>query len=271
MNRLFLVLFFTLLSLTNAKMVDGIALIVEGEPITTAEIRAIRTNLRLSKDKAIDLLIQDRLQKIAMKDIVVTEEEVDSKIAQIAKENHIGIPKMQKILKQQGTPWVTYRQSVTEGLRKAHFYQEVVIASIPEPSEDELKLYYKEHQRDFKVPKRISMIEYSAKTKKALESFLKTHKATGIHKQKMDKKTSDLGLEMLSMFLQTPKNSYTKILNAGDKYIVYKITATYGKRIMPFEMAQTAAIAKWKQAQQAQALNDYFRKLRDRSNIQTLR
>ena len=271
MNRLFLVLFFTLFSLANAKMVDGIALIVEGEPITTAEIQALRHNMHLSKSKAIDLLIQDRLQKIAMKDIQVTQEEVDSKIAQIAKENHLTIPKMQKVLKRQGTSWVNYRNNIAKGLKKAHFYQDVVVASIPEPSEDELKLYYNEHKREFMLPKRISMIEYSAKTQKALETFLKTGKRLGIHTQKMQKKTADLGVEMLSMFLQTPKNRYTKILNAGDKFIVYQVIGTYGKRIMPFEMAQTAAIAKWKQAQQAEALKDYFQKLRTRSSIQTLR
>ena len=46
-----------------AKMMDGIALIVEGEVVTLAEIRALRTQLGISKTKATDLLIQDRLQK----------------------------------------------------------------------------------------------------------------------------------------------------------------------------------------------------------------
>jgi len=266
MNRLLFLFLFALLQFSQARMVDGIALIVENEPITTAEIRAIRSQMGISKSKATDLLIQDRLQKIAMKDIVASEEEVDAKIAEIAKLNKLSIPKMQKILKRQGTTWVNYRAQVREGIKKARFYQEVVVASIPEPSEDELKLFYNEHKKEFTIPRSIKLMEYSAKEKKTLET-----RSKGIQKKRITKQTDPLGLEMLSMFLQTPRNRYTKILNAGDKYIMYKVIGTHGKRIMPFEMAQTAAIAKWKQAQQTQALKDYFEKLRTRSDIQILR
>lgn len=271
MNKLFLLLFLTLGTFTYAKMVDGIALIVEGEAITTAEIRAVRSQMGVSKDKAIDLLIQDRLQKAAMKDITVSEDEVDSKIAEIAKQNKITIRKMQKVLKQEGTSWVHYRTSVRESLKKAHFYQDVVVASIPDPTEDELKLFYNNHKQQFTIPKAIRLIEYSAKTEKALQSLIKRHKTKGIHSKRVVKHTKSLDLELLSMFLQTPKNGFTKILNAGDKYITYKVLSSYGKRTMPFEVAKTAVTAAWKQEQQGKALKDYFEKLRTRADIQILR
>ena len=53
----------TCLTFSQAKMLDAIAIIVEGVPITTAEIRAIQTQMSISKQKATSLLIQDRLQK----------------------------------------------------------------------------------------------------------------------------------------------------------------------------------------------------------------
>lgn len=271
MNRLFLLLILVSFSLLEARIVDGIAMIVEGEAITTAEIRAVRSQMRVNKAKAMDLLIQDRLQKVAMKEIVVSEEEVDTKIAEIAKQNKITLPKMQRILKQQGTSWVQYRTSMRESLKKVHFYQDVVVASIPEPTEDELKLFYQEHRRQFTVPKRIRMTQYRAKTQKALQTFIQTKKKKTVHIKSISKETKSLDTELLSILLHTPKNRYTKILNTGDGYIMYKVRAVWGKRIMPFALAQSAITVAWKQAQQSKALEDYFKKLRTRADIQILR
>jgi len=270
-RQTFLLLSFILLTFSNAKVLDGIAIIVEGEAITTAEIRAVRSQMRVSKSKAIDLLIQDRLQTTAMKDIKISEEEIDTKIAQIAKMNKLSIKKMQKILKQQGTSWIQYRKEMRDSLKKFHFYQDVVIASIPNPSEDELKLYYNKNKKIFTIPSKIILIEYSAKTEKNIETFLKTHKKAGIHSQRVIKYSKHIKNEMLSMFLETSRNKYTKILNAGDKFISYKIISKQGKMIMPFDIAKGAITVKWKQDQQSKALKDYFKKFRTRADIQILR
>ncbi len=266
----FFTLLLTLCSL-EAKMVDGIALIVEGEPVTTAEIRAIQAQMGISKSQATDLLIQDRLQKSAMNNIDIPEDKVDAKIAQIAAQNNISIPKMQKILKEQGTSWVQYRKSVRESLKKEKFYQDQVVATTPEPSQDELKLYYKNHKKSFTVPTTIHMTEYTASNKKNMEKFLQTRNKSYVKSRKMKKSIKKLEPTLLSMFLQTPNGQFTKPINAGDRYIVYKIHSKQGKTIMPFEAAQGAVAAKWKQEQQSKALKDYFEKLRTRADIQILR
>ncbi|HIQ47965.1 MAG TPA: peptidyl-prolyl cis-trans isomerase, partial [Sulfurovum sp.] len=114
MKKLVLLSLITLLTFSYGKMVDGIALIVEGEPVTTAEIRAVQKQMQVSKQEATDLLIQDRLQQSAMKDIKVDEKSVDAKISGIALQNNLTVPKMQKILKQQGTSWSKYRKSIRD-------------------------------------------------------------------------------------------------------------------------------------------------------------
>jgi hypothetical protein len=158
-----------------------------------------------------------------------------------------------------------------DSLKKSHFYQDVVVASIPEPTEDELKLYYNNNKIAFTIPSRITMIEYSAKTEKKLTHFLKTRKKSAITSRKITKLSKNINIEMLSTFLETPRNKYTKIFNAGDKFITYKIVSKRGKMTMPFDIAQGAVTGKWKQEQQGKALKDYFEKLRTRADIQILR
>ena len=271
MKKLVLLGFITLLTFSYAKMVDGIAIIVEGEPVTTAEIRAVQSQMQISKKEATDLLIQDRLQKSAMRDIKIDEKSVDAKIAGIAVQNNITVPKMQKILQQQGTSWTKYRSSIRDALRKEKFYQEKVVRNIPTPSEDELKLFYKNHKDEFILPKTINMIEYSAKSEASMKNFLQTKNTKGIKSHSVKKLTKDLNPALLRSILQTQDGSFTRPLNAGDKYISYKVLSKEGQVNMPFETSKGQVAARWKQQQQSKALKDYFEKLKTNADIQILR
>jgi len=271
MKKLVLLGFITLLTLAQAKMIDAIAIVVEGEPITTAEIRAVQQQMQVSKKQATDLLIQDRLQKSAMKDIVIAEEEIDEKIAAIAAQNNLTIPEMQKILKEQGTPWSKYRSGVREAMKKEKFFQQYVVTSVPMPSEDELKLFYQNHKDEFTIPSSVSLIEYSAPTEEKMKQFLQTKNKKGIQSRSVKKSTKDLNPTLLGSILQTQDGSFTRPFNAGDKYISYKVLSKEGQANMPFEAARGAVTAKWKQKQQSKALKDYFEKIKTNADIQVLR
>jgi len=271
MKKLVLLGFITLLTLSQAKMVDAIAIIVEGEPITTAEIRAVEQQMQISKTEATNLLIQDRLQKSAMRDVNIAEADIDAKIAAIAAQNNLTVPKMQKILKEQGTTWNKYRSSVKEAMKKEKFYQQKVVSTISAPSEDELKLFYKNHQEEFTIPASVKLIEYSAPSEKSMKKFLQTKNPKGVKSRSVTKSTKDLNPGLLGSILQTQDGSFTRPLNAGDRYISYKVLSKEGQVNMPFEAAQGAVAAKWKQQQQAKALKDYFEKIKTNADIQVLR
>ncbi|HFD14137.1 MAG TPA: peptidyl-prolyl cis-trans isomerase [Epsilonproteobacteria bacterium] len=271
MKKLVLLTLLSFLSFSHAKMVDGIACIVEGEPVTTAEIRAIQRQYHLSKKEATDLLIKDRLQKSAMRDIVIDETKIDAKIANIAKQNNLTVPKMQKILKGQGTSWAKYRTSIRMALKKEKFYQEHVINTIPAPTEDELKIFYRNHKKEFFMPSSISLVEYTASTESGMKKFLQTKKKSGIKSHSVRKMTKDLDPTMLGTFMQTQNGHYTRPFNAGDRYISYKVLSKNGKTAMSFNAARGAVAAKWKQQQQSKALKDYFEKLKTNCDVEMLR
>lgn len=271
MKKLVLLALITSLTFSYAKMVDGIAAVVEGEPVTTAEVRAVQEQMQISKQEAMDLLIQDRMQKSVMRDIVIDEKSIDAKIAGIAAQNNITIPKMQKILQEQGTSWTKYRSSIRDALKKEKFYQEKVVNAIPTPSEDELKLFYNTHKDEFILPETINMIEYSAKSEASMKNFLQTKNTKGIQSHSVTKASKDLTPALLGTILQTQDGSFTRPFNAGDKYISYKVLSKQGEVTMPFEASQGAVAARWKQEQQSKALKDYFEKLKTNADIQILR
>jgi len=268
---LYTLIFFILTTLSSAKMMDGIALIVDGEIVTTAEIRTVREQFHVNKKKAIDILIQDRLQKTAMKDIFIEEKQIDEKTKAIAAKNHITLSKMRSILLDQGTPWMKYRNTIRDALKKERFFQTKVLSLIPNPTEEELTLFYKKNKKDFLFPKYVHLIEYTAKKEKDLKRFIKTGKKRHIKSKPIKKRTRKTDSALLSILLSAKKGQFTQIINTGNSYIVYKILSRSGKTHMAFENVKELITHKWKQQQQERALKDYFGKLRTRAEIQILR
>ncbi len=272
MKKLILLGCIALFTFAQAKMVDGIAMIVNGEAVTTSEIRALQQQMGISKKQAVDLLVQDRLQKSAMQKITIPESDIDAKIAQIAALNNLTVPKMQKLLKQQGTSWDKYRKSIKESLKKQKFYREKVASTVARPSEDELKLFYENHKKEFIIPTSISMIEYSASSEDALKKFLETKKkGRGVKSRSVKKSTSNLNSALLGTLLQTQNGAFTRPFNAGDRFITYKIISKNGRKSMSFEDAKGAVAGRWRQQQQGKALKDYFEKMKTNTDIKIIR
>jgi peptidyl-prolyl cis-trans isomerase SurA len=271
MKKLVLLSLLIFLTFSHAKMLDAIAVVVEGEAVTTAEIAAVQQQMNISKKEATDLLIKDRLQKSAMNSVSIAEDSIDSKIEDIAAQNNLTIPKMQKVLKEQGTTWKKYRSSVKTAMKKEKFYQEKVLSTIPPPTEDQLKLFYINNKDSFIIPSSINMIEYSASTESKIKNFLQTKDSRGIKSRPVTKKTKDINTALLGPILQTQDGSFTRPFNAGDRFISYEVLSRSGQDTMPYEASKGSVAAKWKQQQQSKALKDYFEKLKTNADIQYIR
>lgn len=263
-----MLVFAVLFSLSEARVLNGISIIVEDEPITTAEINAVQQSMRISKQKATDFLIENALQKSVSKDIHVSDDEIDAKIRQISEINKISIQKMQQILKKQGMKWYDYRQRVKTEMKKQKFYQSNIAPLIPIPGEDQLKLFYKKNRKLFKVPTAITMVEYSAKTIEELKAFASTKKLSkGIKSRTVTKREKDLTPALYSMAISAPKGTMMQPMNAGDKFIMYKIKGKSGSKILGYDKARNGVIQAWKHKQRKEATKDYFEKLKTSANI----
>ena len=272
MKKLLLLSILLFATLSQAKVLNAIAIVVNGEPITTEEIKAVQKQLHVSKKEAQNMLIENRLQKSAMKGITVSEDEIDQRIKLIAQQNGISIKKMQSILKKQGQSWNRFRDQIKTSIQKQKFFKSKIAPTIANPSEDELKIFYRNHPELFSMPSSITVIEYSASSPDKIQALLQNPSYNkGIKHKKVTFRGSDITPQLLAMISRTPKGKFTPAFNNGSAYVTYKIVSKGKGRLKPYdEVKQSVSIA-WKKEQQGDAVKRYFKRMRAGATVEILR
>ena len=272
MKKLLILSLFMLATLAQAKVYNAIAIVVNGEPITTVEISAVQKQLRVSKKEAQEMLIDNRLQKAAMKGIKVSDDEIDKRIELVAKQNSITVKKMQGILKKQGQSWNKFRDQMKTGIQKQKFFRTKIAKNIPVPSDDELKIFYKNHPELFSMPSSITVMEYSASSAGKIQALLANPaKQKGVKRKKKTFKGADITPQLLAMISQTPIGSFTPAFNNGNAFVTYKVLSKGKGKLKPFEDVKNNVIMAWKKEQQGDAVKEYFEKIKSNASIEYIR
>jgi parvulin-like peptidyl-prolyl isomerase len=265
-------------SLTNlhAGVIDAIAIDVNGEPITTLEIQAVQQKLNMSKDGAIEALIKDRLEKSAIEnaEINIEEREIDEKITQIATSRAMSKEQMQTMLTQKGLTWQSYREQLSNEMKKEIFYRKFIASTIEQPSEHDLKLYYETHKEQFKAPaSMISLVAYSASTPEKLQEALKNPDAStqGVKKENLLLGSNELAPQLLSIIDKTPQNGFTQTIHTGNDYISYLVKSKTSTTQSGFESVKNAVLAQWMEEQRAKSGGDFYNRLKKDAKIKVIR
>jgi parvulin-like peptidyl-prolyl isomerase len=252
-------------------MINAIAIVVEGEPITTAEIKAVQTQMSISKSEAQNLLIENRLQKSAMRSITVSEDDIDTRIAKIAQKNGLSIKQLQKEIKKQGLTWNKFRDQIRTSVKKQKFFREKIAKTIPVPTRDELKIFYKNNSSQFKMPSSITATKYSASSSKILKNFIKSGSKKGIKAQSVTYKGATLSPQLLSMFAGVNIGSFTPILNNGSSFVTFRLKSIGESIIKPFTQVESSVTTAWRNQQQAKAIQAYFERMKSSASIEIIR
>lgn len=272
MKKLLLVPIFALLALFNvhAQTINAIAIVVNGEPITTSEIQAISQQMKKSQIEARNMLISDRLQKAAMKDTLVSELELHNRIKAVAAQNSMSVEQLQDAIAKDGMFWSSYTKQLKDSMKKAKFYQEKIFSTIVPPSMDELKEFYELHKSAFSTPERIELVEYTG-TQEAIANLLQNGDESAVASTAMTQDTKDINPDLLAMYLQTRDGSFTQPLNTGSGLAVFKVISKSGLVTAGFEAIKRKVAMQWDKLEKEKAVENYFEKLRTSASIEFIR
>ena len=274
MKKILPFLLFSLIS-TQAQVIDAVAIDVEGEAITTLEIQAVQQKMNMSKQAAVEALIQDRLEKSAMKkaNIQVSHDEIQSKVQSIASAKGMSQMQMKDILAKKGLTWDNYIKQLTMEIKKEHFFRENIAGSVTPPSEAELEVYYNMHKEQFSsAPVQMSLIVYVAPTIEKLKEAIANpmRPVEGVQKKNILASSNEMSPQLLGLINKTPINSFTSPVNTGKGIIAYFVKSK-GQQQGGFEAVKNSVAQRWMQEQQGQAGQDFFNKLKSNANIRVIR
>ena len=263
---------------SHAQIIDAIAIDVNGEPITTLEIQAVQQKQKISKKAAIEALINHRLEKsvIESSNINISENEINTKINQIAQSRGMSMKQMKQILTSKGLTWDSYKEQLGMELKKEQFFKRNIASSISPPSDDELKVYYETNKDKFASASsaiQMSLVAYSSNSSLKLQEAMKNpmRKAEGVIQKPVLASSSNMNPQLFKVIQNTPQGSFTKPINTGKGFIAYYVKSKGGQGQGGFASVKNAVVMQWLQEERVKAGNDFINKLRTDANIRIIR
>ncbi len=259
----------------TAGLVDAVSIVVNGKPITLYEIYKTEKSLNIPKNKAVELLIKKRIreEELSRLGIGVDEFDINDEIERIARQNGIDSLKMRSILAKQGVDWEEYKKRIKEKLLQDRLYRKILSTKIQAPSEDTLKEYYRLHAKEFSMPQKIEVIQYSATDAKALQKIMSNPLAAvaGVNRKTEVLKSDELKPELLYLLTQTPKGEFTRIIPVGGAYVTFLVQRFIDPKPLPYEKVKEKVFARWMEQKQQEAIESHFEKLRAAAKVKVVR
>jgi len=264
-----LLLFLLFLSL-HAKIVDKVVAVVGNTPITSYEVETLANRLHISKNKALNLLIDKKMieNEIKKRGIEVDDYEVEEALDKIAKRNNLTLFEFKNILAQRGM-LDKVKKEIKENLLKQKLFSQIVNSKL-NVSDIEVKNYYENHKNEFSVFKTIQVTKYQANNPELLKRlFTNPYYNNPQIKVKTEVFSSDeLSLDKLFLFKNTKEGEFTPIVNEGLSYVTYYVANKKGKVYLPFDKVKYAIRNKLLQEKRNEILNDYFNKIKNSIDIE---
>ncbi|WP_034573882.1 peptidyl-prolyl cis-trans isomerase [Helicobacter saguini] len=259
-------------------IVGGIALFVNGEPITLYSIQKTQKLLNTDRIRATDFLIMEKLRQDEIKrlKIDITESQIDAQISQIAQQNHMSLEQFYAAVSKEGMNLSEYREKLKEQILTQELMRKILFSSNV-GQEDELRKYYNEHKEEFIIPKSVAVSKFVSNNRESLEAITQTNKKpkelpNGVVSEDDTIDIESLNAQIADVMLVTPQNSFTQILETGDGgYVVFFINKKLDTKEVDFNQAKNYIAQKLIASNQEKILSEYFERVRSRSKIVFIR
>lgn len=262
------------LNLYSAQMINGIAAIVENEPITLYEVYSLKEQIRASEQDALNLLIRDRLEDAQIKNlnISVTPFELNDRIESIAKQNGMTNSQFRSSIQAQGMDFLEFKNNIEKKMLQEKLYKSILAEAGKNVNEQKAKMYFDANPDKFKVFSTAKVILYRAKNPEELEAQ-KTSPSllNSVRTQELSLDYQSIDPRLAAIIAGTNNGEFTQILQGADSFDMFYVKEKIGSYTPSFADVKDNVINELYQGEQEKLMADYFDKLRAKAKIQILR
>lgn len=254
----------------EAKLLDKIAAIVDDNIITLSQINRTNSNLAIKKnvapmiydknaysnDELLQIAINKYLIRAKLSELgyTITDDQVEAQIK--SNQERLGVDRksLMGFLKQQGTSFDEYFETLREAIEYSYFVNRVVSPLIAISEQDVKNTYYKNNIKDSRLNFKYSLIDYaigkdvvSKPTKGQMEEIVKQYRVNGVLPEAYSTLTvinlediSEEGVttELKNLLKETDEGALTTPIVINNQYHVFYL----GKK----DLVETEAFASQK-------------------------
>ena len=262
------------LSSANAKYINGISAIIDGEIITDYDIQKLIDALKISPSQALNILIRQKLEDAQIKamEINPSEIEINAQMSQIgARSGFKDWSDFEKALKNQGVNINDFRAQVKNNIALEKLYSNITNRPNANITQENARRFYQNNKSLFSRFINATITQYSSQNAQDLENLKakKPNNALSAKAQKISATSTDARL--VELVANTKIGDFTPIIPQGGFYVMFKINDKDGIYTPNFEdIEENGAQAMIAQEKEAM-IEDYFNKLRVSANIQIIK
>ena len=269
--------FFLGFCLANASQIsNGIAVIIENEPITVNEVRKAAAQLQTSEANALNLLIRDRLETAQIKNLKIeaSDYELNQRLQKIASESGMNVPDLRSAVLSKGGDYAQFKDDVAKTIKQEKLYQSIFADAKINISENAARAYFEQNRDLFAHFTDVSVTRYVAPSMQLLEAAKHSSPMNtnhSVHMDVLDLKSEQIPPQLRTIFQQTPDGTFTQIFQTPEGFEMFYVASKKGQTMPEFDEIRDEAMNALYKLEQDRVIGEYFNKLRAKANVKYLR
>jgi len=271
-----IIVFLAIVSL-QAKVYDGVAIVVEDKAITLLDIKKEMQTDHVDAKKAADLLIRKKLEEFEMKqrNISVSSAEVYADIKKMAERNHMSVSEFYDAVRESnGLSSEELKAKIKQKLLSQKLYNAIAMSSISEPSESEIKDYYELHKSEFEHPAAFDVIIYDARDRALLKEKVNNPMfySPQIASNEQTLPYNRISPELANLLSKTAVGSFTPVVpNGKGGFMSFYVKSVTSAEDAGLDAVREQVVNAIMNEKREAVLTDYFARLRDNADINIIR
>ena len=263
--------------LANASQIsNGIAAIIENEPITINELRKAAAQLKTDETTALNLLIRDRLETAQIKNLKIeaSDYEVNQRLEKIANDSGMNVAGLRSAVTSKGGDYAQFKDDVAKSIKQEKLYQSIFSDAKINISENAARAYFEQNRDLFAHFTDVSVTRYVAPTMQLLEAARHSSPMNtnhSVHMDVLDLKSEQIPPQLRTIFQQTPDGTFTQIFQTPEGFEMFYVASKKGQTMPEFDEVRDEAMNALYKLEQDRVIGEYFNKLRAKANVKYLR
>ncbi|MDX4049251.1 peptidyl-prolyl cis-trans isomerase [Aliarcobacter skirrowii] len=270
-----LLIFSLFMGFTLANTINGIAVLVNEDPITIYDIKEDMKKRGVDENSSVSYLIDKTLfeQLVKQNNISADIFDINEQIEKLANSNGMDVYSFKSIIKQKYPNYNDFENEVKDSVIRQKLIKKLVRGQLAIATIDDVKLYYEKNISQYQTSKYFYVTQYSSSNKEALiekiSTPMKVLPTVTVSELKIDSK--DINAQLQYVLTTTKNKSFTPIFTLNNQYISLYIKDREGSEAINFDIVKDRIFNEIMEQREKVFLEQHFEKQKLTADIKVIR